>query len=88
MMWRTLGHFESVLPSPPFLRLSRSLIINRDRLQNVETPSREVARVTLQGDGRTAYARPRCRCSPAQSVERWMIVISTRAIILRSWLVS
>jgi two-component system LytT family response regulator len=63
MMWRTLGHFESVLPSPPFLRLGRSLIINRDRLQNVETPSREVARVTLQGMaepltlGRAAAAR-------------------------------
>jgi two-component system LytT family response regulator len=26
MMWRTLAHFESVLPSPPFLRLGRSLI--------------------------------------------------------------
>jgi two-component system LytT family response regulator len=63
MMWRTLMHFESVLPSPPFLRLGRSLIINRDRLQHVETPSRETARVMLQGMaealtlGRSAAAR-------------------------------
>jgi two-component system LytT family response regulator len=34
MMWRTLVHFEGVLPSPPFLRLGRSLIVNRDRLQH------------------------------------------------------
>jgi two-component system, LytTR family, response regulator len=71
MMWRTLGHFESVLPSPPFLRLGRSLIINRDRLQHVETPSREVARVTLQGVaepltlGRAAAGRLRKALSAA-----------------------
>jgi two-component system LytT family response regulator len=65
MMWRTLVHFESVLPSPPFLRLGRSLIVNRDRLQHVETPSRETARVMLQGMaepltlGRAAAARLR-----------------------------
>lgn len=49
MIWRTLGHFEDLLPSPPFLRLGRSLIINRDRLRRIETPSRASARVTLQG---------------------------------------
>ena len=49
MMWRTLGHFESVLPAPPFLRLGRSLIINRDRLRKVETPSRAEAHITLDG---------------------------------------
>jgi two-component system, LytTR family, response regulator len=65
MMWRTLMHFEGVLPSPPFLRLGRSLIVNRDRLQHVETPSRETARVMLQGMaepltlGRAAAARLR-----------------------------
>jgi two-component system, LytTR family, response regulator len=65
MMWRTLVHFEGVLPSPPFLRLGRSLIVNRDRLQHVETPSRETARVMLQGMaeplmlGRAAAARLR-----------------------------
>jgi two-component system LytT family response regulator len=65
MIWRTLGHFESLLPSPPFLRLGRSLIINRDRLRKVETPSRAGARLTLDGVsepfslGRTAAARLR-----------------------------
>jgi two-component system LytT family response regulator len=49
MMWRTLAHFEGLLPSPPFLRLGRSLIVNRDRLRKVETPSRESARIMLQG---------------------------------------
>ena len=63
MIWRTLGHFEGLLPSPPFLRLSRSLMINCDRLRKVETPSRAEARITLEGVpepmllGRTAAAR-------------------------------
>lgn len=65
MIWRTLGHFENVLPSPPFLRLGRSLIVNRDRLRNIETPSRESARLELHGMdevltlGRAAAARLR-----------------------------
>lgn len=49
MIWRTLAHFESLLPSPPFLRLGRSLIINRDRLRKIETPSRATAYVTFDG---------------------------------------
>jgi len=65
MIWRTLGHFESLLPAPPFLRLSRSLILNRDRLRKVETLSRAEAHVTLDGLdepvmlGRTAAQRLR-----------------------------
>ncbi|MFO1159176.1 MAG: LytTR family DNA-binding domain-containing protein [Reyranellaceae bacterium] len=65
MILRTLGHFESLLPSPPFLRLGRSLIINRDRLRKIEAPSRASARITLQGVpapldlGRAAAARLR-----------------------------
>ena len=65
MMWRTLAHFEGLLPAPPFLRLGRSLIVNRDRLHRVETPSRESARITLHGMaepltlGRAAAARLR-----------------------------
>jgi two-component system, LytTR family, response regulator len=57
--------FESLLPAPPFLRLSRSLILNRDRLRKVETLSRAEARVTLDGVdepvtlGRTAAQRLR-----------------------------
>lgn len=49
LIWRTLSHFESVLPAPPFVRLSRSLILNRDRLRSFETPSRNRSRVTLEG---------------------------------------
>lgn len=65
MIWRTLAHFEAVLPSPPFFRLGRSLIVNRDRLRKVEAPSREAATITLQGIaeslilGRTAAQRLR-----------------------------
>jgi two-component system LytT family response regulator len=65
MIWRTLAHFESLLPAPPFLRLGRSLIINLDRLRRIETPSRSEARIVLQGLvepltlGRTAAARLR-----------------------------
>ena len=65
MIWRTLGHFETLLPSPPFVRLSRSLIVNRDRVRRVESPSRAESRVTLEGLaeplllGRTATARLR-----------------------------
>jgi two-component system, LytTR family, response regulator len=70
MMWRTLAHFEGLLSSPPFLRLGRSLIINRDRLRHVETPSREVAHVELHGMaepltlGRAAAARLRKALGP------------------------
>jgi two-component system, LytTR family, response regulator len=65
MIWRTLAHFESMLPCPPFLRLGRSLIINRDRLRNIEAQSRESVQITLHGItqpldlGRTAAQRLR-----------------------------
>ncbi len=65
LIWRTLSHFETVLPTPPFVRLSRSLILNRDRLRSFETPSRNRSRVTLEGVGeslvlgRTATTRLR-----------------------------
>jgi two-component system LytT family response regulator len=65
MIWRTLAHFESLLPAPPFLRLGRSLIINRDRLRSIDAPSRGGAQITLLGIaepltvGRTAAQRLR-----------------------------
>ena len=65
MIWRTLAHFESLLPVPPFLRLGRSLIVNRDRLRHVETLSRTSTRLVLDGlaepveIGRSAAARLR-----------------------------
>jgi two-component system LytT family response regulator len=65
MIWRTLAHFESLLPAPPFLRLGRSLIVNRDRLRHAETLSRTSTRLVLDGladpidIGRSAAARLR-----------------------------
>ncbi|MBS0519094.1 MAG: response regulator transcription factor [Proteobacteria bacterium] len=65
MIWRTLAHFETRLPAPPFVRLSRSLIINRDRLKEIETVPRAGTRICLAGLaetfqlGRAATARLR-----------------------------
>lgn len=49
MILRTLTNFESQLPSPPFLRLGRSVMVNRDRLRRIETPSRGTGLLTLDG---------------------------------------
>ena len=57
-----MAHFERLLSASPFLRLGRSLIVNRDRLRHVETLSRTSTRLTLDGlaepveIGRTAAA--------------------------------
>ncbi len=65
MILRTLAHFEGVLPAPPFLRLGRSVMINRDRLRSLEAPSRSTGRLVLDGMdhpltiGRAATARLR-----------------------------
>lgn len=49
MILRTLAAFEAVLPAPPFLRVGRSLILNRDRVQAVEMPAGGQALVRLAG---------------------------------------
>lgn len=60
---RRLGEFDELLPSPPFMRLDRSLIVNLERLSKVERESRNGARIWLRGlpepveIGRTALAR-------------------------------
>lgn len=60
---RRLGEFDELLPSPPFVRLDRSLIINIDRLSKFEKTSRNGAQLWLRGlaepieIGRTALAR-------------------------------
>lgn len=65
MMLRSLGQFETQLPSPPFFRLGRSLMVNRDRVRSVDARSRDEVRVTLLGlaepllIGRAAAARLR-----------------------------
>jgi len=64
MILRTLAHFEEVLP-PSFVRLGRSVMINRDRLRRVEAPTRSTSRLVLDGMtdplviGRAATARLR-----------------------------
>jgi len=45
----TLGQFEAILPTPPFARLGRSIMVNIDRLQRVETRSRDDVRLMLWG---------------------------------------
>lgn len=65
MILRTLAHFEDVLPAPPFVRLGRSVMINRDRLRSLEAPTRSNGRLVLDGMehplaiGRAAMARLR-----------------------------
>lgn len=49
LILRSLGQFEAFLPAPPFVRLGRSVMINRDRLRGIEAPSRAAGRLTLEG---------------------------------------
>ena len=65
MILRTLAHFEELLPAPPFVRLGRSVMINRDRLRSLEALARSTSRLVLDGMahpltiGRAATARLR-----------------------------
>jgi two-component system LytT family response regulator len=60
---RRIGEFEEILPTPPFIRLDRSLIVNLDRVSKVERHSRNDAQVWFRSleepteIGRTALAR-------------------------------
>jgi two-component system LytT family response regulator len=60
-----LGALEALLPSPPFVRLDRSLVINMDRLREIETVDRSQTRIWFHGGaeglllGRTAADRLR-----------------------------
>ena len=49
LICNTLGSYEKTLPSPPFVRISRSLILNFERLAGVEQVSRDEARLSLRG---------------------------------------
>lgn len=63
LVCRSLGNCEKSFPNPPFIRISRSLIINLERLQSVHHPSRDDVRLSLEGTpeafgvGRRALAR-------------------------------
>jgi len=63
LLCRTLASSAQTLPSPPFLRVSRSLVLNLARLRGIEHPTRDTARLSLEGSdrvfslGRRALAR-------------------------------
>lgn len=65
MICQPLGHYEKLLPSPPFLRLDRSHIVNLDTIIRMERSSRDSAQLVLEGIphriplGRIAQARLR-----------------------------
>ena len=63
LICQPLGCYESALPSPPFLRVDRSLILNLDRIVSADQVSRDETRLKLRGLndpitlGRTAWSR-------------------------------
>ncbi|MDE1569447.1 LytR/AlgR family response regulator transcription factor [Aquabacter sp. P-9] len=65
MILRSLSQFETQLPNPPFLRLDRSILINRDRLRRIDARTRDEVHLSFQGladtlqVGRTAAIRLR-----------------------------
>ncbi len=65
LILRTLTHFESLLPAGVFHRISRSMIVNLDRIRKLDAPSRDISFLTLDGLadplplGRTATLRLR-----------------------------
>jgi len=52
LVCRSLRTCEEEFPHPPFARLSRSLIVNLNKVTAVEHPSRNEARLVLAGTGR------------------------------------
>lgn len=67
LVCRLLRHFEAQLPTPPFVRISRSLIVNLDQLERVEWQEAGRCSLSLGGDimpvtiGRIAARRLRQR---------------------------
>lgn len=65
LVCRRLGSFEGTLPSPPFVRLDRSLIVNATQIDRLERLGRNEARLWMRGlrapleIGRTAIERLR-----------------------------
>ena len=63
MVCRMLGEYDAILPSPPFVRLDRSLIVNLESIVRTDRISRKFSRLWLQGVvnplelGRTASQR-------------------------------
>lgn len=51
LVGQSLGKFEAELPMPPFLRVNRSLIVNTDRMREIETIDRNTMHIRLDGCG-------------------------------------
>jgi two-component system, LytTR family, response regulator len=49
LILRTLTQFEEALPSPPFERISRSMILNLERVRHTASRGRDRAQVVLEG---------------------------------------
>lgn len=49
LVGRSLGKFETQLPSPPFLRVHRSLIVNMDKIREIEMVDRNTMHLGLEG---------------------------------------
>lgn len=69
LILRTLSHFETRLPDPPFHRLGRSVMVNLDRVRRIVAQDRNLSHATLEGLaepmalGRTAGMRLRAALS-------------------------
>jgi two-component system LytT family response regulator len=65
MICQSLGDYEKLLPSPPFVRIDRSQIVNLETIIRLDRKSRDSARLVLEGLseglelGRTAQQRLR-----------------------------
>lgn len=53
LICRSLGSYEKILPAPPFVRLSRSLIVNLERLTSATHPGREEVTLHFHGTPET-----------------------------------
>jgi two-component system LytT family response regulator len=69
LICQNLGFYENTLPSPPFLRLDRPLIVNTARVESIKSETSGAGRVCLIGIpstvslGRTALRRLRAAVS-------------------------
>ncbi|TDU80883.1 LytTR family two component transcriptional regulator [Prosthecobacter fusiformis] len=63
LVCKPLGNFDETLPTPPFVRLDRSLIINTERVMRTQRVSRNLTKLWMKDQdepleiGRTAMAR-------------------------------
>jgi len=51
LICQKLGHYERLLPNPPFLRVSRSFIINIERIKRIDRAARDAVCVHLEDVG-------------------------------------